>query len=228
MRAGSEFRRAALGGLPPLRGFATLTPQEMRCTLGLTPHSGWAALVALGGDALSPRVLLRARVEMADARLAGSKQPYHFVEELPVKEAARRLARLGESAAAMATGALRQAAGELRTGGAAPSAVGILDSAGRKGGSLEAILASHALIHTADGDHFRAALSAASERCGLAVARVRARDLLDMAASVLRRPAAQLQRDVQAMGKPLGPPWTADQKQATLLAWLLLAGSRLD
>jgi hypothetical protein len=169
-------------------------------------------------------VLLRTRVEMADARLAGSKQPYHAVEELSVKEAGRRLARLRESAVALATEGLRHAVQELREGGAAPSALGILDSAGRKGGSLEAILASHALIHTADGDHFRDALSAAAATCGLAVARVRERDLLDMAASVLRRPAAQIQGEVQALGKPLGPPWTADQKQATLLAWMLLAG----
>jgi hypothetical protein len=194
------------------------------CTLGLTPHSGWAALVAVSGEPSAPRVLLRERVEMADAKLAGSKQPYHFVEELPVKEAARRLARLGESARAMATASLSGVVERLRREGTAPSALGILDSAGRKGGSLEAILASHALIHTADGDHFRDALAAAAAECGLEVARVRERDLLDMAASVLRRPAAQLQDVVQALGKPWGPPWTADQKQATLLAWLLLAG----
>ena len=194
------------------------------CTLGLTPHSGWAALVALGGDVSAPGVLLRTRVEMADAKLAGSKQPYHYVEDLPVAEAARRLARLSASAAALAADGLRDAVEELREGGASPSAVGILDSAGRKGGSLEAILASHALIHTADGDHFRQALSAASDECGLSWVRIRGRDLPEMAASVLRRPAAQLQDAVHAMGKALGPPWTADQKQATLLAWLLLAG----
>jgi hypothetical protein len=169
-------------------------------------------------------VLLRTRVEMADPKLAGSKQPYHAVEELPVAQAARRLARLSASAAGLATEGLRVAIDVLRAGGAAPSALGILESAGRKGGSLDAILASHALIHTADGDHFRDALAAAAGTCGLAVSRVRERDLLEMAASVLRRPAAQVQATVQAMGKPLGPPWTADQKQATLLAWLLLAG----
>lgn len=34
------------------------------------------------------------------------------------------------------------------------TAAGVLESAGRKGSSLAAILASHALIHAADGDHF--------------------------------------------------------------------------
>jgi hypothetical protein len=169
-------------------------------------------------------VLLRARLEMADAKLAGSKQPYHYVEELPRAEAARRLARLSASAVALATNGLRDAVAELREGGVAATGVGILDSAGRQGGSLEAILASHALIHTADGDHFRSALVAAANACGVPSVRVRERDVLEMAAAVLRRPAAQLQAAVQAMGKALGPPWTADHKQATLLAWMLLAG----
>jgi hypothetical protein len=30
---------------------------------------------------------------------------------------------------------------------------------------------------------------------------------------------------VAALGKTVGPPWGADQKQAALLAWLLLAGA---
>ena len=162
---------------------------------------------------------------MADPRLAGSKQPYHEVAGLPVTEAARRLARLSESARAMAEAALRDAVEDLRRRGHAPAALGILDSSGRKSASLEAILASHALIHMADGDHFRDALAEAGRRCALSVTRVRERDLLQRAGSVLRRPPAQIQRSVQALGKPLGPPWAADQKQAALLAWLLLAGA---
>jgi hypothetical protein len=168
-------------------------------------------------------VLLRARVEMADEALDGSKQPYHAVEGMPVKDAARRLARLSASALRLATQALGQAVEDLRVRQHAPVAMGILDSAGRKGGALDAILASHALIHTADGDHFRDALAAAGERCALSVARVPERDLAELASSVLGRPAAQLKSAVLAMGRPLGPPWTADHKQAALLAWVLLA-----
>jgi len=40
-------------------------------------------------------------------------------------------------------------------------------------GPLEQTLASHAMIHTADGQHFRDALAAASEALGLKVVRLR-------------------------------------------------------
>lgn len=169
-------------------------------------------------------MLLRARIEMADETLPGSKQPYHEVEEMKLPAAARALERLRASASSLAHAGLAAAITDLRRRGRTPRTAGILDSAGRKGASLEAILASHALIHTADGDHFRDALAAAAERCGMAVARVRERDLLECAQGVLGRPGADVQRAVQALGKPLGPPWTADQKNAALLAWILLAG----
>jgi hypothetical protein len=59
--------------------------------MGFAPHSGWAAVVALGGSPADPRVLARSRVEMADPRAPESTQPYHAVEALGVEEAARRL-----------------------------------------------------------------------------------------------------------------------------------------
>jgi hypothetical protein len=33
---------------------------------------------------------------------------------------------------------------------------------------------------------------------------------------------SELERRVQEMGKPLGPPWTQDQKYAALVAWMAL------
>jgi hypothetical protein len=161
---------------------------------------------------------------MADPSLEGSKQPYHAVEGLAVAEAARRLARLRDSAGRLAHEAIQALLEEVRGTGLAPGVAGILDSSGRKGGDLAAILASHALIHTADGDHFRDALSEACGRCGLEVVRVPQRVLAGRAAAALGRPAARLADAVQALGRPLGPPWGADQKNAALLGWLLLAG----
>jgi hypothetical protein len=57
---------------------------EAPATIGLAPHSGWAALVALAGPKTAPRVVLRERLEMTSPKLAGPKQPYHEVEPLPV------------------------------------------------------------------------------------------------------------------------------------------------
>src|SRR5215469_7728070 len=152
------------------------------CVLGFAPHSGWAAVVALGGTVKAPAVVLRERLEMTDAALPGSKQPYHALEGRPLAEAERLLAQYQASAVALASQGLRNLVTRAGTAGAEPRSAGILDSAGRSGATLEAILASHALIHTADGEHFRAALAEACWALGLAVTRVRARELPQRAA----------------------------------------------
>ncbi|HXM77506.1 MAG TPA: hypothetical protein VN971_12060, partial [Thermoanaerobaculia bacterium] len=59
---------------------------------------------------------------------------------------------------------------------------------------------------------------AARER-GLEVVRVRERDAAAAVASELRVAAEDLVRRVQDMRATLGPPWTQDQKLATLAAW---------
>jgi len=190
--------------------------------MGFAPHSGWAAVVVLGGPQADPQVLARSRVEMADPRDPEAKQPYHAVETLGVEKAAQRLDGYMAVATGMAHTAIQSLAQDLATRGHRATAVGILESSGRKGRSLASVLASHALIHTADGDHFRQALAAAAERCGLAVSRVRAQDLEARAEARLRRPSSTLQQAVKELGRTVGPPWGADQKMAALLAWLLL------
>jgi hypothetical protein len=77
-------------------------------------------------------------------------------------------------------------------------------------------LASHPLLHTAEGELFREALAQASEKCGLAVSRVRERELPERASALLRMPADKLNARIAGIGKEIGPPWAQDQKQA---AW---------
>jgi hypothetical protein len=168
------------------------------------------------------RVLVRDRIEMAEPADAEAKQPYHAVEDLPVDEAGKRLARYAARAESMAHAALRRIVDHLAQDHRRVIGLGILDSAGRKGGSLVAILASHALIHTADGDHFRDAIGSAAARCQLKVSRVRARDLEKEASAALKTPVERLRQTLQELGREVGPPWTADQKAAALLAWVVL------
>lgn len=198
-----------------------------KAVLGFAPHSGWAALVAVGGSTARPEVVDRRRIEMADPKLPGSRQPYHEAEGLELRDASRLLKRHADRAGALAYEALKAVTLDLAARGHTVGAAVILQSSGRQGLALESILASHALIHTADGHHFREALAAASSRLGLDATRVRERDLLALAATALRSTPAKLRESVLALGKPLGPPWGADQKSATLAAWLTLAeGSR--
>jgi hypothetical protein len=190
--------------------------------MAFAPHSGWAAVVVLGRADAGLRVLTRSRAVMTDPRAPESSQPYHAVEPLAVEEAAQRLDGYRAVAENMAYAAVQAAAADLAGRGYRLTSVGVLESSGRKGSSLASILASHALIHSADGDHFRQAIVAAAQRSGVPVSRVRARDLEAQAETRLHRPVARLRKAVSELGVQVGPPWGADQKMAALLAWLLL------
>jgi hypothetical protein len=191
---------------------------------GFSAHSGWAAMVVIGRAASKPSVLARSRVELIDDHDPESKQPYHAVEFLCVEEAAGRLRGYLEVAVGLAYAAIETQRKAVTQRGYQVKSVGIIESAGRKEVSLSSILKSHALIHGAEGDHFRNALSAAAQGLGLRVNRIRARDLEDHAVSQLRLPLKSMLDTVNDLGRQVGPPWGADQKKAALLAWTLLAG----
>jgi len=191
--------------------------------MGLASHSGWAAMVVLGGSAARLQVVARSRIELIDPHDPESKQPYHAVEMVCLEEAMGRLDGYMLEAKSRAAASIQAQREDLDKRGYRLRSVGILESAARRPGSLASILASHAAIHAADGDHFRNALANAAEQHGLAVIRVRARGLEDEAAARLRWPVQKLRDTVERLGRQVGPPWGADQKQAALLAWLILA-----
>jgi hypothetical protein len=195
-------------------------------SIGLAPHSGWAAAIGLTAGEAPLRVLTRDRIELTDPRDPDSKQPYHAIESLPIEEAEARLRSFVASAETMAHDGLQRIVDELTTSDWRVIGVGILDSSGRRADSLANTLASHALIHTADGNHFRNALEAAAGRRGLPVTRVRSRDLEAEAAAALGKPVEALRQALKELGRAVGSPWGADQKAAALLAWLVLAARR--
>jgi hypothetical protein len=197
-----------------------------KAAIGFSPHSGWAAMVAIGGTAAAPTLLARSRVGLMDEQDPLSKQPYHAIEFMCVEEATGRLDGYFSVATGMACASIQAQAEALKARGILLCAAGILESSGRKPGSLSSILASHALIHGADGDHFRNALAGAAERSRLQLHRVRVRDIETHAVARLRKPISRLLDVVDKLGRGIGPPWGADQKKAALLAWSLLADGR--
>jgi hypothetical protein len=197
-----------------------------RAALGLRPHSGWAALVIVAGMPQAPAVLDRRRIEIADAEISGSRQPYHEAEGMELPDAEKLLRRCARGAECLARNSLRAAVGDARKKGYDVIACGLLLASGRPLPELEKILASHALIHTADGEHFREALTRASQECRIPVTRVPEREIWERAGSEFRTSADALRRSINELGKSLGPPWTQDQKLATLVGCLALAAGR--
>jgi hypothetical protein len=127
----------------------------------------------------------------------------------------------------LATSGLREIVNELSAKGEIVSACGIVLASGRTLPPLEATLRSHAMVHTAEGELYRAAIAHAGEYCGLRVSGVKERELYERAAEALHLSAAKLKSRVNEMGKAVGSPWTSDEKNATLVAWLALAARKV-
>ena len=194
-----------------------------RAAIGFRAHSGWAALVVVAGDPRSPSVLDRRRIELADPSIPGSIQPYHAAEPLPLDAAEKHIHRCADQARLLALGALRGVLESLEKDGHKVAGCAILLASGRPATTLAATLASHALIHTAEGELFREALRQASAECRLPVTGVKEREVYERAAAALRISSEELSDRVAAMGRALGPPWRQDEKLAAAAAWLALA-----
>ena len=194
----------------------------LRAAIGCRAHSGWAALVAIGGSLGSPEVILRRRIENADPEIPGSKQPFHAAEPLDFGDAKEFLRECTDSTSRLSRQALEGVIDELRRKNYEAVACGVVLGSGRPLPALDKILASHALIHTAEGEFYRNALVEAGEHCGLKVTGVKERELFERGAAQLHLSITQVERCIAELGKPIGPPWTQDQKYAALVAWLAL------
>jgi hypothetical protein len=196
-----------------------------RAAIGLRAHSGWAALVALAGSSESVGVVARRRIETADSSIRGSKQPFHAAEPLKLQDAEALIKKCTESTRRLSREALQAATADLRAKGFEVAGCGVILGSGRSLPELEAILASHALLHTAEGEFYRQALVEAGEHCGLAVLGVKEREAYERGAAQLGLSVAGLEKRIAELGRGIGPPWTQDQKYAALVAWMALAKS---
>lgn len=197
-----------------------------QATLGFRVHSGWAALVALTLGRGAPIVLARERVQLVDTFIYKFRQPYHTAGRLPLEQAAAFVARMRTEARRLAATAIRKLEADLRAQGFAFARCGVLLASGRPLPALPRILASHALIHTADGELFREALLRACAGRRLKTVMVRERELLAAASKALRLRPDVLARRIAALGRPIGPPWSQDEKLASAIAWFALASRR--
>ena len=193
--------------------------------IGFRTHSGWAALIAITGPATGPQLLDRHRLELCDPHDSHAKQPYHAAESLDFTEAEKLINGSIRSSQRLAVQAMRTIITDLEQQGHKVTTAAILTASGRPLPDLKAILASHARIHAAEGEMFRNVLAHACKQCGLSITRIREREVLPTAASSVGLSEVKLQEHLAAFGKQLGPPWTQDEKFATLAAWVGLTGT---
>jgi hypothetical protein len=194
-----------------------------RAAVGFRVHSGWSALVAVSLEKDGPIVLSRERVHLVETFIYKFRQPYHTAERMPLEQARAFVDASLVEAKRLAGSALRSTQKELGNKGYELARGALLLASGKALPELEKILLSHALIHTADGEHFREALRHACVDCGMEVACFRERELLERGMKMLRTKRDRLARRLMELGAGFGSPWTQDEKYAALAAWLVLA-----
>jgi len=194
-----------------------------QAAVGFRVHSGWAAAVAVCLEKGAPVVLARQRVHLVETFTYEFRQPYHTAEKMLAGQAREFIARMQVEARRLAYRVIQELESRTQEQGVKLTRCGLLLASGRPLPGLEKILASHALIHTADGELFREALIHASARCSLCEFTIKEKELLDRAGQVFRAKPNELMCRVTELGRSLGTPWSQDEKFATLAAWLALA-----
>jgi hypothetical protein len=190
---------------------------------GFRMHSGWGVLVAVCGNADSMEIVHRCRIVVMDSSIPGGKQPYHYAAELPDEKRGQHISKCATLSESMARAAIEESLQELQKRQYQIKSAAVLMASGRVLPSLSKILASHPLIHTAEGEFFRNAVIEACAELKVLVEQIRERELDDRAKSAFGKSAAQVSRKISGMRTILGPPWTADYKTAALAALLSLA-----
>jgi hypothetical protein len=193
-----------------------------RAAVGFREHTGWAAMVALGGGVEAPVVLDRRRYELCDEDLP--RAAYHVARDLDLAAAERLVHQVEESARTSAESQLEQTIADIDAAGY--EVVGAAVAATRPlPADIAEILGSHPLVHTAEGQLFREALVVAIEARSLPVTRFTQQQLYEEAADQIGTTDASLRAQLTGLGRALGPPWRQDQKEAAAAAWLALAAA---
>jgi hypothetical protein len=197
-----------------------------RAAIGFRMHSGWGALMAVSHRADKIEILERRRMLVIEPKVPGAKQPYHFAENLDLPEAEKFLANCFSASREFALTAIREVVESLRVRQYSVVGAAIILASGRTLPPLPKILVSHALIHTAEGEFFREVVWGACQTLGVPVRGFRERDLEECAAAAFGKAAAKTLQQIASSGRALGPPWTTDQKTASLAALLMLANQK--
>lgn len=184
----------------------------MKVAFGLKAHSGWAMLVVLGKQGEQLAVVDRRRIELVEH--AWAKQPYHAAEGLQAQKA-RDLIQCGiDETHRVALSEMKAAVKRERDRKNEVTGCAVVVGTPMTDWNTDEILAVHFRMHKAEGVLFQNVLLRAAEQCKLETLAALDKDLIAQAGDFTKKLAA--------LGKSIGPPWGKDQKDAALVALMLL------
>jgi hypothetical protein len=147
-------------------------------------------------------VIERRHINLAGSGPPRTVQPYHAARGLDLPDAEKAIEHAASRARTLAVHAIHHALEEHNI-----VACGVGHDPTQKRPPLAKMLASHPLLHGAEGLLYRTAIADAAAECGFTVVAVQERDLRGRVATIRR---------------PQGPPWREDEKLATAAAMIAL------
>jgi hypothetical protein len=191
--------------------------------IGCRAHTGWAALVVVAGGVARPEVVLRGRAELGDPSGGIASDVYHTARALKPAAAAALVQTAEGIAAEQAAAAIEHTFREATDEGAIVRSCAVVVGTFAGGARLESILASHALVHAAEGRLYQGAMIQGAEACGLDTIAIPERSIWEEGEAALSISGNELRNCIDQVRREVGPPWARDQKLAALAAWIALA-----
>jgi hypothetical protein len=188
--------------------------------LGFSVHTGWAAVAAVSGPLTAPTLLHRERIDIAPG--AESGHVYHVAAELTGRAAQSHIDKCLKTSSKAALTALSATVRNLSLRGKVVAS-GVIANNAKLPDLLDSILASHMLIHSAEGDFYRRAILDASKALDLKPVVVKSKELADAASAALSLKPGTLPDHLATVGRTVGRPWARDEKDAYCAACVALA-----
>jgi len=193
-------------------------PKSENVAVGFRVKSGWATAVLLTGPARTPRVCRSFVVDLSDPKIPATQQPYHAAMGKLETNVAKLKARL-QIVRRVTRQSIANVLADCRRRNLKVCGAGLV-----VGSQLDPGLIAnpHIRAHGFEGQLFRAALDDALQARGIHTVVLIERDAYGEAAIKLRKSIGEVQGAIQNFGRSTEGPWRAEQKLASLAAWLAL------
>ena len=191
--------------------------KQRRAAIGLKTKTGKAIAVVIVESDTQPQFLCREMLKLYDEELPETLQPYHNVMEMPWAESMIAIKKPIAAIEKIAAASLRSLIDSVQKHGFRVACVAIVGPADRK---LERIGNPHIRAHAAEGVLYRAVMETAARDNACP-----SRSFADPTAES-GRPAREVNKFLDDMGKSAGRPWRADEKAAAIAAWAALTPLR--
>jgi hypothetical protein len=195
---------------------------HIQAAIGLRVKSGRAIAVVLQGPAESPVVMRREELRLSNPGQPEPWQPFHAVMDLPWEKAVAATRKAAKEAQAAAARGLQELQKQIRDSGIELRRVGIVATGTQDPAQIGS---PHIRAHAAEGQFFRQAAEGGADACALERRTFGQKSLYPTAAAEIACSVESLKSRVTALGAKRVKPWRADEKEAAVAAWAVLAGS---